>query len=330
MIDWPRFVDLVGKHRRFLLTSHVRPDCDALGSELAMAGILEQLGKDVWIVNGFAVPPNLRFLDPQKRLKQLGTDISAGQLEDREVFVVLDTSAWVQLGAMADVFRQGKAVKLVIDHHVSQDDLGAHLFKDPEAEATGALVLEAADALGAGLTAEIAQPLFAAIATDTGWFRFASTGAQTFRAAARLLEAGAQPDRLYKQLYEEETLARLQLVGRTLARARTELGGRLIYTSVERADFEATGALPSDTEDLINMTLTVRGSEVAVIFVETPSGFKVSFRSRCELDCSRVAEHFGGGGHRRAAGAQMREPLAPGREKVLVAVRAAMGEGIRD
>ena len=191
---------------------------------------------------------------------------------------------------------------MVIDHHVSEDDLGAELFKDGEAEATGRLVLEAGEALGVRFTPEIAQPLFAAIATDTGWFRFASTGAETFRAAARLLEAGAQPDRLFKDLYETESLARLRLTGRTLARTQTELGGRLIYTWVERGDFEATGALPSDTEDLINMTLTVGGTEVALILVETKSGFKVSFRSRCELDCSRIAEQFGGGGHRRAAG----------------------------
>ncbi len=263
MIDWPRFVELVGGHQRFLLVSHVRPDCDAVGSELALAGMLEQLGKDVWIVNGFAVPPNLRFLDPQRKLKQLGVDVPAGQLDDREVIVVLDTTAWVQLGAMAEVIRTSKARKLVIDHHVSEDDLGAELFKDGEAEATGRLVLEAGEALGVRLTPEIAQPLFAAIATDTGWFRFASTGAETFRAAARLLEAGAQPDRLFKDLYETETLARLQLTGRTLARTQTELGGRLIYTWVERGDFEATGAVPSDTEDLINMTLTVGGTEVA-------------------------------------------------------------------
>jgi phosphoesterase RecJ-like protein len=326
MIDWPRFVELVGRHRRFLLVSHVRPDCDALGSELALAGMLEQLGKDVWIVNGFAVPPNLRFLDPGRRLKQLGVEVPAGQLHQREVIIVLDTTAWVQLGAMAEVIRASRAAKAVIDHHLSEDDLGAELFKDPEAEATGRLVLEAGDALGVRLTAEIAQPLFAAIATDTGWFRFASTEAGTFRAAARLLEAGAAPDRLFKELYETESLARLRLTGRTLARTRTELGGRLIYTWVERGDFEATGALPSDTEDLINMTLTVGGTEVAVILVETPSGFKVSLRSRCDLDCSRIAEQFGGGGHRRAAGAQLHEPLAAGREKVLDAVRAAMGE----
>ncbi len=325
MIDWPCFVEVVCSHQRFALVAHVRPDCGALGSELGMAGVLERLGKDVLIVNAFAAPPNLRFLDPQGKLKQLGVDVSAGQLEDREVFIVLDTTAWVQLGAMADVLRKTKALKLVLDHHVSEDDLGAHLFKDYEAEATGRLVVDAADALGVALTAEIAQPLFAALATDTGWFRFASTGAGTFRTAARLMDAGAQPDRLFKELYEDDTLARTQLIGRTLARTRTELDGRLIYTWIERSDFEATGAVPSDSEDLINMTLTVGGTEVAVILVEqVDGGFKISFRSRSEVDCSRIAEQFAGGGHKRAAGAFLNEPLDVARAKVLDAVRTAM------
>ena len=192
----------IGGHQRFLLVSHVRPDCDAVGSELALAGMLEQLGKDVWIVNAFAVPPNLRFLDPQRKLKQLG-----GRCASRAVGPARGDRGAGHHGlgaacAMAEVIRASKGRKMVIDHHVSEDDLGAELFKDGEAEATGRLVLEAGEALGVRLTPEIAQPLFAAIATDTGWFRFASTGAETFRAAARLLEAGAQPDRLFKDLYE--------------------------------------------------------------------------------------------------------------------------------
>ncbi|GAG42073.1 unnamed protein product, partial [marine sediment metagenome] len=135
----------------------------------------------------------------------------------------------------------------------------------------------------------------AALATDTGWFRFASTTSQTLRLAGRLVDAGAVPDRLYQQLYEDETLARLQLIGRTIARTRTELDGRLIHTWIESADFEATGALPHNSEDVINMTLSVGGTEAAVILVEQATGgCKVSFRSRCSLDCSRVAEQFGG------------------------------------
>ncbi len=325
MVDWPRFVKLVGDHRRFLLTSHVRPDCDALGSELAMAAILEQVGKDVLLVNPFAVPRAFQFLDPAGKLKQLGTDVSPQQLDSYEVLIVLDTTAWAQLGEMAEVIRTTKAKKLVIDHHVSEDDLGAELFKDTKAEATGRLVIEAADQLGVEITPEIARAAFVALATDTGWFRFSSTNSQTLRLAARLVDAGAVPDRLYQKLYEKETLARLQLVGRTMARTRTELEGRLIHTWIELADFEAVGAVASDSEDVINKTLSVRGTEAAVILVEQATGgFKVSFRSHCELDCSRVAEQFGGGGHKAAAGAFLDEPLDSARRKVLDAVRAEM------
>ena len=325
MIAWSRFVEIVRAHQRFLLICHVRPDCDALGSELAMAGILESLGKDVLPVNDFAIPPTLTFLDPQNKVRQLGKQATQEQLADREVIVVLDTTAWVQLGKMADVIRQSKAIKTVLDHHVSADDLGAELFKNTDAEATGRLVVEAADALGVPLTPEIAQPAFAALATDTGWFRFASTSADTLRLAGRLVDAGAQPDLLYKHLYEHDSLARLQLIGRTLSRARTELGGRLIHTWIERCDFQATGALASDTEDIVNMTLTVGGSEVAVILVEQSSGqFKLSLRSRSDVDCSKLAETFRGGGHKKAAGATLDGPLEAAQSRVLEIVRAAM------
>jgi phosphoesterase RecJ-like protein len=324
-VDWPQFVDLVRSHERFLLTSHVRPDCDALGSELGLAGILEALGKDVQIVNAQAAPPNLQFIDPQRKLKTLDVDVRREQLAGIEVLMVLDTSAWAQLGAMADVVRTTNAKKAILDHHISQDDLGAELFKDTQAEATGRLVFEAAEHLGVKLTPEIAAPIFAALATDTGWFRFASTTGLTYRVAGALTDAGASPSRIYTSLYEQDTLPRLQLTGRILARAQTDLDGRLIHTAVLREDFEATGALPSDTEDIINMTLEVAGTQVAVILVEQPGGgFKISFRSRSRVDCSQLAQQFGGGGHKAAAGAFVEGSFAAAQARVLDAVRSAM------
>jgi bifunctional oligoribonuclease and PAP phosphatase NrnA len=325
MIPWPRFVEIVRDHQRFVITTHIRPDGDALGCELAMAAILEALGKDVLMCNAFAVPPNLRFLDPHRKLRQLGVDLPVEQLEDREVLIVVDTTAWAQLGTMGDVIKKTKAIKAVLDHHVSADDLGAELFKNTEAEATGRLVVEAADQLGVRLTPAIARPAFVALATDTGWFRFSSTTADTLRLAARLVEAGATPDQLYKELYETDSHARLQLIGRALARAQTELGGHLIHTWISQADFAATGALPSDSEDIINMTLAVGGTQMAVILVEQATGgFKVSLRSRCQVDCSAIAEQFGGGGHKKAAGAFLNEPIELAQEKILEAVRTAM------
>src|SRR5262245_47393510 len=130
-IHWPRFTELVRSHDRFLLTSHIRPDCDALGSELGMAGVLESLGKEVIIVNAQKTPPNLAFIDPEGRLKTLGVDVEPHELASYEVLMVLDTSAWAQLGTMAEVVRGTSAHKLILDHHVGEDDMGAELFKNP-------------------------------------------------------------------------------------------------------------------------------------------------------------------------------------------------------
>lgn len=323
-IDWPRFVRMVGEHQRFLLTSHVRPDCDALGSELGMAGVLEALGKQVRIVNGQATPPNLAFIDPHRRIRAVA-DVPAEELADIDVLLVLDTSAWAQLGPMGDVLRATKAVKAVLDHHVSQDDFGAEVFKNVEAEATGRLVVEAAEHLGVKLTPEIAAPLFAAVATDTGWFRFRSTTGGTYRTGGKLIDAGAVPAEIYNDLYEQDTLARVQLIGRVLARTATLAEGRVVHTAVFRDDFTATGALASDTEDVVNMTLNIGGTLVAMILVEQPSGaFKLSLRSRCQVDCAKVCGLFGGGGHKAAAGATLEGPYETAQRRVLDAVLAAL------
>ena len=324
-IAWQRFAEIVYGHQRFLLTSHVRPDCDCLGSELGMADLLQALGKEVLIVNGHKSPPNLAFLDAQQRIRTLGEGLTAADLEQVEVLMILDTSAWVQLGSMADVVRTTRAKKVLVDHHVSADELGAESFKDTAAEATGRLVLDAITHLGVPLTASMAKPLFAAIATDTGWFRFNSTSADTYRAAARLIEAGAKPHEIFRELYEQDTMGRVRLRGLILSRFESEQDGRLVHTHVLKDDFTRTGSLPSDTEDVVNMGLAIAGTQMAVIMVEqTNGGFKVSFRSRCHVDCSQLAEQFGGGGHRAAAGAFVPGELEDARTNVLDAVRSAM------
>jgi phosphoesterase RecJ-like protein len=324
-IDWTRFAEVVRGHQRFLLVSHIRPDCDALGSELGMAGVLEAIGKNVRIVNGHATPPNLAFIDPAQRIGVIGQTVQPAELADRELLMVLDTSAWAQLGPMSDFIRSFTGKKVVVDHHVSSDDLAAEEFKNTSAEATGRLVVEAAEALGVKLTPAMAMPLFAAVATDTGWFRFSSASAGTYRVAAKLIDAGADPAAIYNALYEQDTLGRMKLRGTILARIEVELGGRLAHTHVLKGDFQATGSLPSDTEDVVNYALAIRGTQFAVIFVEqSGGGFKISFRSRCAADCSKLAEQFGGGGHKAAAGAFVAGPLATVQPLVLDAVRRAL------
>lgn len=324
-IDWKRFKEVVSEAKNIVLTSHIRPDCDALGSELGMAGLLKQMGKECRIVNGQATPPNLSFIDPENKIQAIDEDITREELKDTDLIIILDTSAWIQLGKVGEWFKETDIKRIVVDHHESEDDLGAEWFKNKTAEATGAILTLAAEELGCSLNAEIAMPLFAAIATDTGWFRFPSAKGDCYRTAAMLIDAGADPSWIYGQVSEQDSLGRIKLRGEVLRRVETELDGKLVHTYIRAEDFTNTGALPSDTEDLINLTLGIRGTEFAVIFVEQlTGGFKLSFRSRCALKCNEIAGHFGGGGHKAAAGAFLEGAFEQVQSSVMDYVREQM------
>lgn len=326
-IVWEKLAVHLNRHRRFILTSHIRPDCDALGSELGMAGILEALGKEVSIINGHPTPPNLSFLDPAQRIQVVGEDVQADDVSG-DCLIVLDTSAWAQLGPMADVVRRFTGTKLVIDHHVGEDDLGAEFHKDTSAEATGHLVVDCARHMKVKITRPMADALYSAIATDTGWFRFASTTSDTYRVIAELVDAGANPSAIYGDLYERDTIGRVRLRGRILSRTESELDGQLVHTFVRKEDFTETGALPSDTEDAINLTLAIAGTKIAIIMIEQlKGGFKCSFRSRCHVDCNELAKNFGGGGHRAAAGAFIEGDFSEVQRRILEAARKAFAAG---
>jgi phosphoesterase RecJ-like protein len=325
-LDWSPLARMIDAHDRFLVTSHVRPDGDALGSEVGMVGILRQRGKDVRVVNSSQTPPRYDYLDPDGSLfEHFGTRVGPDDLADREAIVILDLSSWSQLGDMADFVRGFRGKRLVVDHHVSQDDLGATMLKDTTAEATGTLVLRAARALGVQLTPEMATGLLTAIAMDTGWFRHPSTKAETLRDIAELIEAGAPVDATYRLLFERNTLPRLTMMGEALAGMKTDLDGRIVWTAVTREDFDRTGAIPADTEDLVDYTVSVRGAEIGLLFIEQKrGGIKLSVRSRNGFDCAALAREFGGGGHKAAAGASLPDPMAETVDRVLAAVRARL------
>ena len=321
-IDWTPLREIVACQERFVLTTHVRPDADAIGSEIAMAGLLEQLGKEVRIVNASAVPPRLQFLDPEKKCLQLGTQVSDAEALDTDAHMILDTSAWGQLAEVGRVFKKTAAVKVVIDHHIFAEDLGALNLKDTDAEATGALVFQFAQNMNLAITPTIGTAIFAAIATDTGWFRFPSTTSQTLRTVASLIDLGILPSVLYRQLYEQCTPGRIKLAGRALTRMMLDCGGKLGWTFVTLVDYRETGAEPPDTEDLDNECLTVEGVEAAFILIEQTNGnIKASLRSRSHLDVSQIAGNFGGGGHKQAAGAILPGPLADAQAKILAAMK---------
>ena len=323
-LDWASLLEVLRGCGRVVLTSHVRPDCDALGSELGMLGILEAIGKDVRIVNAQSTPAGLKWIDPANRIESLQDGVKKEDLADRDLFLVLDTSAWAQLGAMGDVAKTMREKVLVVDHHVSEDDLSDRWFKDTSAEATARIVYEIGLRLRVPLTERIATPLYAGLSTDTGGFRFPSTSGETFRVAARLVDAGASPPTVYRELFEQDSIARLHLVGRTLAGAQISHDGRVITSTVRQSDIKEAQALPADTEDLVNLTLAVKGTELAVILIEQPDGrIKTSFRSRSHVDCNLLAARFGGGGHKAAAGAILPGPFDAAYALVATAVDEA-------
>ena len=316
--DWAPFRSIIEQNNSFLITSHVRPDADALGSELGIAAILKSFGRQVTIVNASAPPSNLHFLNRDGSILKLNEDIQADSLPETDVFIIADTSAWQQLGSMADVIRSADKQQVVIDHHVSSDSMNALELKNTEAAATGELVCQAAEYLGVSFDAETASALYAAIATDTGWFRFPSTSETTMRIAADLMQRGARPDVLFNLLYEQKSPARVRLAGRVLNRLELDADGRLAWIYADKKDLMETKAVPSDTESLVNECLMIAGVQAAFIAVQQPGGqIKFSLRCRQPYDVARLAESFGGGGHKLASGATVPGPL----EEAVKAVR---------
>lgn len=323
-LDWSPFVELVNRHQRFLLMTHVRPDGDALGSELALAAALRASGKQARAVIASNLPPRYKFLDPD------GTKIERFQppgerFRDVDAVIIVDTGTWNQIGDFGPFLKALPVPRMVIDHHRTQDDLGGERLVDTSAEAAGRLIFEACQALKVPLNKEIADYLFLAVSTDTGWFRHSNTTPATFALAEELTRAGANPTILYDQLYDQNPAGKLRLAGRVLDRIKTFGNGQIAATEVYLSDYGETGSTPPDTEDLINYPRSVEGVEVALLLIEQrEGGVKVSFRSRSRIDVDKIAESFGGGGHRLASGATVPGTMNDVRAKVLAAVEKAL------
>lgn len=325
MLAWQELAEAISEAETVLLTTHVRPDGDALGSELAMADLLVQKGKEVEIFNASPTPQRYSFLDPDGSKIGFQTDGKGLPKQTPDLLIVLDTGTWSQLAGLAEYVKQSDARKIVIDHHQSQDDLGALRLVDTRAAACGMLVHEAFEQLQGQMTTQAATALFVAITMDTGWLRHSNASSEVFRVCGELVQAGAKPFELYRDLFEQNSTQRYGLLSRMLQRITTQADGRLATSFVTQADIHESGAHPMDTEDFINYLMSLRGVETAVLFIEQQNGgTKVSFRSRGGLDCSSVAEQFGGGGHKPAAGATLSEPLHQVRATILPAAESAM------
>ena len=328
MLDWQPLRDALAGADDVLITCHVRPDGDALGSEIAMARLLSGLGKRVRVFNSSPTPSRYGFLlEDDLPIAHLTKDQPEDGVwpEDPDLILVLDTGTWGQLAGLADWVRKSPAKKLVIDHHLSQDELGGERIVDTSYAACGLMCHEAYAAFGKPVGAHAANALFTAIAMDTGWMRHPNTTPRVFEAQAELVAAGAKPSLIYRHLFETNTPQRLALTGTMLGGIALHAGGRLAVATVTHADIAAAGAHPMDTEDFIVHAMSIAGVEAALFLVEQDGGrTKVSFRSRGAIDCRAIAERFGGGGHKAAAGATLDKPLPEAKAEVVAALEAEM------
>ena len=301
----------IERRERFVLTSHARPDGDAVSSTLALGEILRQMGKNTDIVLYDGVPRiyhHLPFADTVTKSDRIDNHYDAA------ILLECDSIQRTRIDGLEHQFL------INIDHHKSGHDFAHINWIDPTAVATGELVYKLARAAGVKITPEIAICIYTAVITDTGLFVFEGTNAHTFELARELVLAGAEPARCARPIYFGHSIAKMRLLGAALSALQRE--GPLVWIWATQEQMERTGAIEEDCEGIVNYALSIGDAEVAVFFRELPNGrFRVSLRSKGRMDVSEIAEEFGGGGHACASGLSVDGPLHAAVEQVLGRVR---------
>lgn len=308
-------------NQKFAVLGHVRPDGDALGSQIALALSLKQLGKEVRVWNEDGMLEKYSFVPCAEILSK-----PPAAAEDFDVAIALDTAIQNRLGTTVAAIRSTK-IWINIDHHESNPGYGDIVHLDPAAPATGQIVFELIKSQGLPLDREIAENLYVAISTDTGSFQYPNTTARTFEIAAELIRTGVDVGRVSKLLYENYPRRRIELLRALLETMQFEPNGRVARFSLSLALAQQLKVLPEDNEGLIDHLRAVRGVIVAIFFEELVDGkVRVSMRSKsAAVNVSAICQKFGGGGHPAAAGARVRGSLAEVEKNVTEAVCYVVG-----
>jgi phosphoesterase RecJ-like protein len=308
---WDSVQRIIRTYDSFLITSHVNPDGDAIGSEMALKAFLEDLDKQVVVANASPTPDPLVFLDPAGEIQHCPSGVSRDLLEDIDAIFVLDLNNWDQLGGVASSVQHSPLPRVCIDHHVEpRDDFASVVVSDTSAAATGILVYELILSMGGKIRKAIADALYATIITDTGTFRFSNTDPRALRAAANLCELGANPFSLHRQVFGNKTWATGRLLGPVLATLQSAADGRLAWITASLEMLRVASATYDDMEGFADLVRAIKDVELVLFFKETADGhIKVSLRSNGRVDAYAIARHFGGGGHRMASGMRVDGPL---------------------
>jgi bifunctional oligoribonuclease and PAP phosphatase NrnA len=289
-----RIADEMRRRQRFVLSSHVRPDGDAIGSQLAMAFALWQLGKDVRLVNHDAPPTPMKVFPGVPQIEV------ADRIDDPgDAVIVMECGELSRTGV--EGFERGFIIN--IDHHLGNTSFGALNWFDPGAAACGEMVFELVGELGVQLTREIATHVYIAILTDTGSFHYSNITPRTFDICSQCVEVGIDPPAIAGAIYDSNTLGRLKLFGAVMSKMELDASGRVATVYVDQKLAKECGGTYEDTEGIVNLPLSVKDIEAVVFFKEAGADdWRVSMRSKGDVDVNAIAKQFGGGGHKNASG----------------------------
>ena len=308
MIDYYKLAEIITTNNSFLITTHVNPDADAIGSEIAFHMMLGILGKTSKIINHSVTPYNLQFIDKENIIEKFDESAHGKLFNSFDVLVALDFNRADRLVSMKRGFTESKKLKICIDHHLDPEEFVDYQFIGTNYAATGHILYEFIEKTKiVDINKDIAVPIYAAIMTDTGSFRFERTTATIHRIAADLLEKGVNPTETYDLLYDESKLSKIKLLGKCLNSLKLTFDSKIGYMILTQRDFNEFNALESDTENFVNFILSIEGVKLGMLFIELRQGFKVSFRSKEQIPVNKLAGDFGGGGHLNAAGARFRD-----------------------
>ncbi|MGB4505146.1 MAG: bifunctional oligoribonuclease/PAP phosphatase NrnA [Syntrophaceticus sp.] len=295
-------VNSLMRYDNFVLTTHLNPDGDALGSLLGLGLALLNTGKNVVMIMPHPVPGTFQFLPGVQQVQQ-----TVDCLERFDVGIALDCADFNRIGEETrDQLRKTKTL-INIDHHVSNQHFGDINIVDPQAAATGEIICDILLETKIPITSDVATNLYTALVTDTGSFQHHNTTAKCFRTAAFLLECGALHRVVQQNLYEQRSLESLRLLARGLDSLSLNENATIAWMTICRDSFLASGASVDDCDGMIDYVKSLKGVEVGILFKEVNSDeIKVSFRSKNYLDVNQLAAYFGGGGHERAAGCSIK------------------------
>jgi phosphoesterase RecJ-like protein len=322
------FHEFVARHRRFVLTTHINPDGDGIGSEIALASHLRAGGKTVTILNDSALPAAFVFMAPTDPIESFEPELAERRFDEADALIVLDTSNKQRIGRLAPLLDRHVIPIAVVDHHVSHvNGFGQVNVVEPEASSTGEIVYELIREAGGEITAATAEALYVALMTDTGSFRYSNTDSHAHRMAAELLGHGLDPQKIHSQVHSHATAGRMRFFGEVLSALEVLEDGRLIALEAAPEQFTRHGLAGADTDGLVDLPRTIAGVDIVVLFSEVePNKVKVSLRSTGRVAIDSVATRHGGGGHPHAAGVMMRGNRAEVRARILPEIHRVLDD----